>query len=198
MNRGFFNRNWVLGYIVGALIVALGIFVMFQQESFLRFFVVMLGLFVALSSAVQLIGLSSYRLNPFFHRTTLVRTILSIVIGVFAVVLPLTAAKISWTVMLYMMASVLGLSALISIIDAILTARGGNFRLSLLADGLFSLIISILLFAFPEQIGTIMLKVVGLVIIISGLGLIVVASRGRTLSRRAAALTIEGEGEVVG
>lgn len=197
MQRGFFTRFWVIGYIIGALVVALGIFVMFQQDSFLHVFVFLLGLFVTISSIVQLIGLSSYKLNPFFHRTTLVRAIISIAIGLFAVVVPLTAAKISWTVMLYLMAAVLGLSAIISLIDAILTIKGGNFRVSLLADGLFSLIVSILLFAFPKEIGTILLKVVGIVIILNGLFFVVMASRGRALSKRIASLTIEGEGEVI-
>lgn len=197
MQRGFFNRNWVLGYVVGALIVALGIFIMFQQDSFLRVFVVLLGLFITISSALQLVSLASYRLNPFFHRTTLVRTIISIIIGLVAIVVPMTVATVSWTVMLYVIAAVLGLSAVITLIDAMVTVRGGHFRPALLGDGLFSLAVSILLFAFPEQIGTILLKVVGLLIIVSGLGLVVVASRGRALSKRAATLVIEGEGEVM-
>ncbi len=197
MQRGFFTRFWVIGYIVGALVAALGVFVMFQEESFLRFFVVLLGLFVTISAVVQLIGLSSYQLNLFFQRTTLVRAIVSIILGLCAVILPLASAKVSWMLLLYTMATVLGLSAIITIIDAILTAKGGDFRSSLLLDGIFSLVVSILLFAFPDKIGTVLLKLVGLVIIIAGLSLVVLASRGRSLSKRLKALTIEGEGEII-
>jgi len=197
MQHGFFGRNWVLGYIVGALVAALGVFVMFQQDSFLQFFVALLGLYVTISAVVQLLALSSYRLVPLFHRVTLVRTIVSIILGLCAVILPLATAKVSWMLLLYTMATVLGLSSLITIIDAIITAKGGSFRLSLLLDGLFSLAVSILLFAFPQQIGTVLLKLVGILIIIAGLSLVVIASRGRSLSKRASAQTIEGEGETV-
>ncbi len=197
MQQGFFSRNWIVGYIMGALVVALGVFIMFQEETFLRFFVVLLGLFVTISALVQLISLSSYRLIPFFHRTTLVRTIVSIILGLSAVILPLATAKVSWMLLLFAMATVLGLSAIITLIDAILTAKGGNFSLSLLLDGLFSLAVSILLFAFPEKIGTVLLKLVGVLIIIAGLVLVVIASRGRSLLKRLKAHTIEGEGEII-
>lgn len=197
MEHGFFTRNWVLGYIVGALVAALGVFVMFQGESFVRFFVVLLGLFVTVSAVAQLLALSSYRLIPFFHRATLVRTIVSIILGLCAIILPLATAKVSWMLLLYTMATVLALSAIITLIDAILTAKGGAFRLSLLLDGLFSLAVSILLFAFPEKIGTVLLKLVGILVILAGLSLVVIASRGRSIARRAKTVTIEGEGEVV-
>ncbi len=197
MQRGFFDRNWIVGYVVGSLVVALGIFVMFQQESFLRFFVILLGLFAVISSTVQLIGLSAYRLNPFFHRTTLIRTIVSIIVGLFVIIVPLTAAKISWTLLLYTIATVLGLSAVISLLDALLATKAGRLRLGLLGDGLFSLAVSILLFAFPQEIGTIVIKVVGILIILFGLLVIVIASRGRAYAKRVQQHTIEGEGELL-
>ncbi|NMA23130.1 MAG: hypothetical protein GX938_06445 [Spirochaetales bacterium] len=197
MQRGFLTRNWVLSYILGALVVILGVFLLFQQESFIKFFVVMLGLFVLISGLVQLFSLSSYKLGPLFHKATLIRSIVSVVAGFGAIILPLTVAKISWTLLLYSLAVIFALSALINLLNTAFTAKAGGFRAALAFDGVFSLVMAILLFAFPEQIGTVLLKLVGIVIILAGLSIVVLGSRGRSLAKRPERQVLEGEAEVI-
>jgi uncharacterized membrane protein HdeD (DUF308 family) len=196
MQKSFFRRNWVVGYALGIITVAVGVFVMFQQESFLRIFIVLLGLFATLSGISSLISLRRLSLALFFRRATVIRAIVSIAVGLFALIMPLTTATISWVVFIYSLALSLAFSALVTIVDLIAMRSKGYISYPLLGDGIFSLIVSVLLFSFPRQIGEVLLKVVGVLIIAAGISLIVTARFGQR-TPKASEVLIEGDGEVV-
>src|SRR5690554_573359 len=86
MQKSFFRRNWIVGYALGIVTVAVGVFMMFQQESFLRIFIVLLGLFATLSGISSLISLRRLSLALFFRRATVIRAIVSIAVGLFALI----------------------------------------------------------------------------------------------------------------
>ena len=58
------KRHWALGAIVGVVLLALGIFLIFQEESFKKIFVSLLGVYMIGSGFSTLLGLKSYQLGP--------------------------------------------------------------------------------------------------------------------------------------
>ncbi|HZJ88970.1 MAG TPA: DUF308 domain-containing protein [Sphaerochaeta sp.] len=198
MKKRSFAKNWVLTIIIGVLIALLGLFFLFQNASFLNVFIAIIGFFVLLSGVIQLFSLASYALAPFFHRATVVRSILSILFGLFAIIAPMTTLQISWKVLLYLLATILAFQALVSLINLLSILRRGVFYRSLFVDALLSLLASLLFFIFPEEIGTILMKLVGILILLAGISIIILGNwRRKDGPPSVSQQTIEGEGELL-
>jgi uncharacterized membrane protein HdeD (DUF308 family) len=197
MQNTFFKRHLLLATIVGSLLVVLGIFLMFQQETFVQFFISILGLFLVGSGVASLFALRSYGLGRRSKMATLIQALLSIVLGLVAVIVPHTAAGVSWKLLLFLIAIELIFSAVISFLDALLLRKSDLAISALLSEGVFSLVVAVLLFVFPEQIGSMLLKLVGVVLIAMGLGMILWSVRIRKINRQFSQTVIEAEAVVV-
>jgi uncharacterized membrane protein HdeD (DUF308 family) len=90
------------------------------------------------------------------------------------------------------------ISAFIALIEAMLLRKGDASVSFLVSEGIFSLIIAVLLFAFPRQIGELLLKLVGVVLIASGVGMVIWSVRIKKINRQFAHTSaIEVSAEVV-
>lgn len=197
MQDTFFKRHLLLATIFGSLLVVLGIYLMFQQESFVRIFISILGLFLVGSGVASLFALRTYTLGRRTKMATLIQALISIVLGLVAVIVPLSAANVSWTLLLYLIAIELIFSAIISFIDALLLRKSELPVSALLSEGVFSLVVAILLFVFPQQIGSMLLKLFGVVLIAMGLGMVLWSVRIRKINRQFSPTVIEAEAVVV-
>jgi uncharacterized membrane protein HdeD (DUF308 family) len=119
------------------------------------------------------------------------------VIGLVAIIVPLSAATISWTVLLYIIGAQLLFSALISFLDALLMRKDERSLSPLYTEGVFSLIMAILLFVFPQQIGNLLLKLFGLLFIVSGIGMILWSLRIRKINQQFKEQVVEAEAEII-
>lgn len=197
MQDSFLKRHLMLSTLFGALLTILGIFLMFQQDSFIRIFISILGMFLAGSGLASLFSLKRYNLGKRTKTATLIKALISLGLGLVAVIVPLAAADVSWKILLYVIAVELVFSAVISFLDALLLRKSDIAISGLLSEGVFSLIVAILLFVFPQQIGSMLLKLVGVVLIASGLGMVLWAYRIRKINRQFSTRTIEAEAVVV-
>jgi uncharacterized membrane protein HdeD (DUF308 family) len=128
---------------------------------------------------------------------TLIQALISIVLGLVAFFVPLSAANVSWTLLLTLIAIELIFSAIISFLDALLLRKSELPVSALLSEGVFSLVVAILLFVFPQQIGSMLLKLVGVVLIAMGLGMVLWSVRIRKINRQFSPTAIEAEAVVV-
>ena len=191
------KRNWAFEVVVGVVLVALGIFLIFQEESFKRIFVSLLGVYMIGSGFSTLLGLRSYQLGPRLKPATLVKALLTLLLGVISLILPIVVADVSFLVLLYIIAAELLFSAIISIIN-LAAIRNLSVAFSpLIGDALISLILSALLFFFPRQIGTVLLKGVGILVIAIGLSFIIASLIARRKREHEEGKTIEGEAEIL-
>lgn len=197
MQESFLKRHLMLSILFGSLLMIFGIYLMFQQEEVVRIFISILGLFLAGSGLFSLFTLKSYGLGKRTKIATLIKALLSLGLGLVAIIVPLTAANVSWTVLLYVIAVELIFSAIILFLDALLLRKSGIIITGMLSEGVFSLVVAILLFVFPQQIGSMLLKLVGVVLIASGLGMVLWAYRIRKINRQFSTRTIEAEAVVV-
>jgi len=197
MQESFLKRHLMLSIVFGSLLMIFGIYLMFQQESFIRIFISILGLFLAGSGLFSLFSLNRYQLGKRTKIATLVKALISLGLGVVAIIVPLSAANVSWTVLLYVIAAELIFSSIILFLDALLLRKSGIIISGMLSEGVFSLVVAILLFVFPQQIGSMLLKLVGAVLIASGLAMVLWAYRIRKINRQSSTQTIEAEAVVV-
>ena len=197
MQDTFFKRHLMLATLFGSLLVVLGIYLMFQQESFVRIFISILGLFLVGSGVASLFALRTYTLGRRTKMATLIQALISIVLGLVAFFVPLSAANVSWTLLLTLIAIELIFSAIISFLDALLLRKSELPVSALLSEGVFSLVVAILWVVFPQKIGSMLLKLVGVVLIAMGLGMVLWSVRIRKINRQFSPTAIEAEAVVV-
>lgn len=184
MQDTFMKKHLNTSAVLGTLIAVLGIYMMFQGESFTKVFVSILGVVLVFSGAHTLFSMGTFELGHRNKIALLIKSLLSIVIGLIAIIVPFATAVTSWNVLLYVLGAELLISAFISLVEAMLLRKGAASVSSLVSEGMFSLVIAVLLFAFPRQIGEMLLKLVGVVLIASGVGIVVWSVRIKKLTRQ--------------
>ncbi|NBK20718.1 MAG: hypothetical protein EOM68_01685 [Spirochaetia bacterium] len=193
----FMKRHLNTTAVLAAILAILGIYMMFQGDSFAKAFVALLGLGMVVTGANALISMRIYALGPRSRSALIIKGLVNIAVGVLVIVLSLSTKNFSTHILLYILAVQLLISAFISLFQAFSLRKGNVSVAPLLSEALFSVVLAVLFFAFPTQIGSLLLKLVGVVLLASGLAMFVWSVRIRKLSRQFSH-TIEGEAEVIG
>jgi len=193
----FMKKHLNTTAVLAAILSILGIYMMFQGESFAKAFVALLGLGMVVSGGNSLITMRIYALGPRNKSALIIKSLVNIAVGILVITLSLSTRNFSTHILLYILAVQLLLSAFISVFQAFSLRKGNISVAPLLSEALFSVVLAVLFFAFPTQIGSLLLKLVGVVLLASGLAMFVWSMRIRKLSRQFSQ-TIEGEAEIVG
>jgi len=198
MEKSFLKRHLNIAMLFGVLVAALGLYMLFQSESFVEVLVTVLGISLVLSGIYAIFSMRSYTWGKKSKMLYLIKSLGSILIGALAVILPFTVANISWNVLIYLLAAQLAISAVVSLSNAIILRKGEMSVSPILAEAMVSLVFAILLFMFPRQIGSMILKIIGFVIFASGLGIVVWSSWIKKVSRQFKdSSSIESTAEVI-
>ncbi|HKL59237.1 MAG TPA: DUF308 domain-containing protein [Sphaerochaeta sp.] len=193
----FMKRHLNTTAVLAAILSILGVYMMFQGESFAKAFVALLGLGMVFTGVNSLISMRIYALGPRNRSALIIKGLVNIAVGVLVIILSLSTKNFSTHILLYILAAQLLVSAFISAFQAFFLRKGNISVAPLLSEALFSLVLAVLFFAFPTQIGSLLLKLVGVVLLAIGLGMFVWSMRVRKLTRQFNN-TIEGEVEIIG
>ncbi|HKM06288.1 MAG TPA: DUF308 domain-containing protein [Sphaerochaeta sp.] len=197
MTDTFMKRHLNTTAVLATILSILGIYMMFQGESFTKAFVALIGLGMVFTGVNSLISMRIYALGPRNSSALIIKGLVNIAVGVLVIILSLSTKNFSTHILLYILAAQLLVSAFISAFQAFFLRKGSISVAPLLSEALFSLVLALLFFAFPTQIGNLLLKLVGVVLFASGLGMFVWSIRVRKLTRQFSN-TIEGEAEIIG
>ncbi|HKL57300.1 MAG TPA: DUF308 domain-containing protein [Sphaerochaeta sp.] len=194
----FMKKHLTTTAVLAAILSILGIYMMFQGESFIRAFVALLGVGMVITGINSLIAMGVYALGPRNKSALVIKGLVNIAVGVLVIVLSLFTENFGTHILLYILAVQLLISALITVIQAFYLRKGNISVAPLLSEALFSVVLAALFFAFPKEIGGLLLKLVGVVLLASGIAMFVWSMRVRKLTRQYSNATIEGEAEIVG
>lgn len=198
MADSFMKRHLNTTAVFAALLSILGIYMMFQGESFVKAFVALLGLGMVITGINSLVSMRIYALGPRNRSALIIKGLVNIAVGALVIALSLFTQTFSTHILLFILAVQLLLSAFVTLFQAFFLRKGNISVAPLLSESLFSILLAVLFFAFPQQIGSLLLKLVGVVLLASGLAMFVWSMRVRKLTRQFNNDTIEGEAEVVG
>ncbi|MBI9093881.1 MAG: hypothetical protein JEY71_03255 [Sphaerochaeta sp.] len=197
MADSFMKKHLNTTAVIATILSLLGVYMMFQGDSFAKAFVALLGLGMGITGINSLLSLRIYTLGPLNRRALIIKGFVNIGVGVLVIVLSLSTKNFSTHILLYILAVQLLLSACILLFQAFSLRKGNVSVAPLLSEALFSVVLAVLFFAFPSQIGGLLLKLVGVVLLASGIAMFVWSMHVRKLTRQFSQ-TIEGEAEVVG
>jgi len=163
------NKKWLGLLAIGLLLIAAGCFILFQNEAFVRVLVMLLGALAVVNGVIALTAMNRYSLGTFSKNATLVKGILSLVVGILAVVMPIFTAQATWMVFIYVLACQILLSGLVTLLDAFVL-RSSNFNVSrMVVEGFVSLIVALILFLFPQSVGTLLVRILGITVVVVGI-----------------------------
>jgi uncharacterized membrane protein HdeD (DUF308 family) len=169
------SKKWLGQFIIGLIIIAAGVFILVKRDSFLRIFVMVLGVLAITSGASSLLSMNRYAFGRYNRNATLVKGILSLVIGVLAVVLPIFTLETTWRIFMYVLAAQMLISAAITLIAAIAVRSKGMSASQMVGEGALSLFFAVFLFLFPRSIGNLLVTIFGVIVIAIGLAFVAIA-----------------------
>ncbi len=194
----FMKKHLNTTAVLAVILAILGIYMVFQGESFITAFVALLGVGMVITGINSLVNMRLYALGPRNRSALIIKGLVNIAVGVLVIILSLSTKNFSTHILLYILAVQLVVSALISIFQAFFLRKGNISVAPLVSESLFSLVLAVLFFVFPTQIGDLLLKLVGVVLLASGIAMFVWSMRVRKLTKQFGSSTIEGEAEIIG
>ncbi|HAF85615.1 MAG TPA: hypothetical protein DCG32_04460 [Sphaerochaeta sp.] len=197
MADSFMKKHLNTTAVIATILSLLGIYMMFQGDSFAMAFVALLGLGMVITGVNALLSMRIYTLNARNRKALIIKGLVNIAVGILVIVLSLYTKNFSTHILLYILAVQLVLSAFVSLFQAFSLRKGNVSVTPLLSEAFLSIVLAALFFAFPTQTGNLLLKLVGVVLLASGIAMFVWSMRVRKLTRQFNQ-TIEGEAEVVG
>ena len=174
-------KRWYL--FSGILAALLGLLVIIFPAFWIKLVVVILGL-AAIAYGIYSLKITkviSDELN--YRRTILIKSIVSIVAGLMAVLFPLAIGGAAWTAMIWLLIFYLLISAATGFYAAALLKDSGVERKRYIIENLLLLAAAVVLILIsPRSLGNAIIRLIGIVVLVAGLALIlfdVFSARGK-------------------
>lgn len=174
-------KRWYL--FSGILAALLGLLVIIFPAFWIKLVVVILGL-AAIAYGIYSLKITkviSDELN--YRRTILIKSIVSIVAGLMAVLFPLAIGGAAWTAMIWLLIFYLLISAAVGFYAAALLKDSGVERKRYIIENLLLLAAAVVLMLIsPRSLGNAIIRLIGIVVLVAGLALIlfdVFSARGK-------------------
>lgn len=165
---------------LGFVTAALGLFLLISPDTFISFFVILLGVAAVIDGIFILAATRDLIIDPQYKLIVTVRGVLSIVVGFLAVVLPIAVAAVVWKAMAYTLAVYLVISAVLQIYTITKLHRNGIMIRQSMIEAASSMVLALVLFIIPAQAaGHFIIRLFGIVLLAIGIGLVVIQWKGR-------------------
>lgn len=182
---------------LGFVTAALGLFLLLSPEAFVKFFVIILGIAAIIDGVFILAATRNLILDPQYNKIVTVRGVLSIIVGLLAVFLPMLVAAVIWKMMAYTLAVYLFISAGLEAFTISKLHRNGIMIRQSLIEVLCSVIIAVVLLIIPsESAGNFIIRLMGLVLLVFGVGFVLLQWKNRPVIVEPESVeTVENESE---
>lgn len=167
--------------VIGILAIIIGLLMLIVPQQCVKIIVIILGFFSVGNGLFNLLHIRKKVADPDFIKTINIRGIISIIVGFLAIILPLTFAGILWTIMVYALAFYLLISSGMEIYGIKKMDQVGINTKPYIAEIIGSVIIAIILFIIPAEIGTFLIRILGIVIILAGIILLLAKTKREPL-----------------
>ena len=176
-------KKSTLLYCIIAIVV--GLLLLIIPKYCIYGIVVLLGLFSIANGVYNLVKTRNVITDSDFYIVLTIRGIVSIVIGILAVLLPAIFAKTAaaiWTVMVYILAVYLLITAIMELYATVQIKKYGMETKPYITEILFSLAVGVLLFFIPPKtFGEVILRIIGAVIIAIAVILMIIMFKNKPI-----------------
>ncbi len=164
------KRWYLFSGIVAAL---LGLLIIIFPSFWIKLVVIMIGLAAIAYGIYSLKFTKAISEDISYRRTIIIKSIVSIVAGVMAVLFPLAIGGAAWTAMIWLLIIYLLASAAIGFYAAALLKDSGVERKKYIIENLLLLAVAVVLILIsPRDLGKAIIRLIGIVVLVGGTGLI--------------------------
>ena len=164
-------KRWYL--FSGILAALLGLLVIIFPSFWIKLVVVIIGLAAIAYGIYCLKFTKALSDDIYYRRTILIKSIVSIIAGVMAVLFPLAIGGAAWTAMIWVLIIYLLASAAIGFYAAALLKDSGVERKRYIIENLLLLAVAVVLILIsPRALGNAIIRLIGIVVLIAGIALI--------------------------
>ena len=164
-------KRWYL--FSGILAALLGLLVIIFPSFWIKLVVVMIGLAAIGYGIYSLKFTKAISDDSSYRRTILIKSIVSIIAGVMAVLFPLAIGGAAWTAMIWVLIFYLLLSAAAGFYAAALLKDSGVERKRYIIENLLLLAVAVVLILIsPRSLGNAIIRLIGIVVLVAGVALI--------------------------
>jgi len=182
-------RKSIIG--TGVLILVISLMMIISPETCIKVAVIVLGIGGVVNGIYNLLAVRSFVADQTFKRIITIRGLLSIVVGLVAVILPLFLAETIWTIMIYMLAIYLIISAAMEIISTFHLKKEGIPTKMFTIEIISSIILAIILFVIPAALGLNLIRIIGIALLVVSVGLLIWEWRTSSNNTYAKAVVVE-------
>ena len=169
---GGFMKRWYL--FSGILAALLGLLIIIFPAFWIKLVVIIIGL-AAIAYGIYSIKFTkeiSEELS--YRRTILIKSIVSIVAGLMAVLFPLAIGGAAWTAMIWVLIIYLLLSAAAGFYAAALLKDSGVERKRYIIENLLLLATAVILILIsPRALGNAIIRLIGVIVLVGGIALVI-------------------------
>ena len=157
----------------GILAALLGLLVIIFPSFWIKLVVVIIGL-AAIGYGIYCLKYTKVISEDiYYRRTILIKSIVSIIAGVMAVLFPLAIGGAAWTAMIWVLIIYLLASAAIGFYAAALLKDSGVERRRYIIENLILLAVAVVLILIsPRALGNAIIRLIGIVVLVAGVSLI--------------------------
>ena len=164
-------KRWYL--FSGILAAILGLLVIIFPSFWIKLVVVIIGLAAIAYGIYSLRFTKAISDDISYRRTIIIKSIVSIIAGLMAVLFPLAIGGAAWTAMIWVLIIYLLASAAIGFYAAALLKDSGVERKRYIIENLLLLAVAVVLILIsPRALGNAIIRMIGVVVLIAGVGLI--------------------------
>lgn len=157
----------------GILAAILGLLIIIFPAFWIKLVVIVIGLAAILYGIYSLKVTKPIYDDSYYKRSILIKSIISIVAGLTAVLFPLALGNAAWTIMTWILIIYLLISAAIGFYAAALLKDSGLDRKRYIIENLLLLAIAVLLILIsPRTLGAAIVRLIGIISLVAGIILI--------------------------
>ncbi|OJF77299.1 MAG: hypothetical protein BKP49_02190 [Treponema sp. CETP13] len=158
-------RKSVIGICILAFVI--GVMMILAPQEVVKVAVIVIGVGAIVNGFYNIIKTQKLISDESFQKLMIIRGSLSILIGAIAIVFPLLFADTIWTIMIYVLAIYLLVSAGLALYGATkMKTAGINTKMFATEIGV-SIIIAVILFLIPATIGRVIIRILGIAVILA-------------------------------
>lgn len=167
--------------LIAALIAVIGIMMIVAPSECIKIAVIVLGITAIINGVVILFSKRNIIEEKVFKLTMAIRGVVSIAVGLLAVLLPLIFAGILWTVMVYAIGAYLLISASAEIYEAQKLKEYGKKTKAIRTEVIVSILLAIIFFCMPAKIGVTLIRIGGILLLIAAALCVIIEWKNRPL-----------------
>ncbi|QQO10250.1 DUF308 domain-containing protein [Breznakiella homolactica] len=155
--------------IMCAVFVLLGLVMLFSPSGFVSALVVGIGIAAVINGILNLVNVRTLVNDKAFQRAIIIRAVVSIIVGLIAIIAPLAFAGTVWTVVIYIIAAELVISAGLELYGVWKMRNAGVAFGPYVIEAIITILLAVVLFIIPATIGLTVVRILGGIIIAAGI-----------------------------